>query len=58
MENFWSTLKCELAHHEHCRARDAARASIFEYIEAFYNCRRLRSSLGCVSLEAFEATHK
>jgi transposase InsO family protein len=37
MESFWATLKTELVHHEHYATRDQARASIFEYIEMFYN---------------------
>ena len=32
-----------------------ARASIFEYIEVFYNRKRLHSTLGYKSPEAFEA---
>jgi transposase InsO family protein len=55
MESFWSTLKTELVHHEHYRTRAEARASIFEYIEVFYNRQRLHSSLGYVSPERFEA---
>ena len=34
-----------------------ARASIFEYIEAFYNRVRRHSSLGYVSPAEFERTH-
>lgn len=55
MESFWSTLKTELVHQEHYATRDQARQSIFEYIEVFYNRKRLHSSLGYVSPEAFEA---
>ena len=58
MESFWSTLKTELVHHEHYRTRNEARQSIFEYIEAFYNRKRLHSSLGYVSPETFEATRQ
>jgi len=56
MESFWATLKTELVHHEHYATRDEARRSIFEYIEVFYNRKRLHSSLGYVSPEAFEAS--
>jgi len=54
MESFWSTLKTELVHHEHYATRESARASIFEYIEVFYNRKRLHSTLGYQSTEAFE----
>ena len=56
MESFWATLKTELVHHEHYSTREQARLSIFEYIEVFYNRKRLHSSLGYVSPEAFEAS--
>jgi transposase InsO family protein len=55
MESFWATLKTELVHHEHYQTREQARRSIFEYIEVFYNRKRLHSSLGYVSPETFEA---
>lgn len=55
MESFWSTLKTELVHLEHYRTHEEARRSIFDYIEVFYNRRRLHSSLGYVSPETFEA---
>jgi transposase InsO family protein len=54
MESFWATLKTELVHHEHYATHEQARASIFEYIEVFYNRKRLHSSLGYLSPEAFE----
>jgi transposase InsO family protein len=55
MESFWSTLKTELVYHEQYATHDEARASIFEYIEVFYNRKRLHSSIGYKSPEAFEA---
>ena len=55
MESFWGTLKAELVNHERYATRDEARASIFEYVEVFYNRHRLHSSLGYVSPEQFEA---
>lgn len=55
-ESFWGTLKTELVNHEHYASREAARQSIFEYIEVFYNRKRLHSSLGYQSPEAFEAS--
>ena len=55
MESFWGTLKRELVDHERYATRGQARASIFEYVEVFYNRHRLHSSLGYVSPEQFEA---
>lgn len=55
MESFWSTLKNELVNHERYKTREEARRSIFEYIEVFYNRKRLHSSIGYQSPEAFEA---
>lgn len=55
-ESFWATLKKERVHHEQYATRQQARQSIFEYIEVFYNRRRLHSSLGYLRPEAFEAS--
>lgn len=55
MESFWGTLKTELVHQQDYPTHEKARASIFEYIEAFYNRKRLHSSLDYVSPETFEA---
>ena len=56
MESFWATLKNELVNHERYATREQARQSIFEYIEVFYNRKRLHSSLGYLSPEEFEAS--
>jgi putative transposase len=55
MESFWATLKSELVHQRSYATREQARQSIFEYIEVFYNRKRLHSSLGYHSPESFEA---
>ena len=55
MESFWATLKTELIHQSSFATREQAKAAIFEYIEVFYNRKRLHSSLGYVSPESFEA---
>jgi putative transposase len=55
MESFWATLKTELIHLQRYTTRSEAKQSIFEYIEVFYNRKRLHSSLGYVSPESFEA---
>jgi transposase InsO family protein len=54
MESFFATLKKELVHGEDYQTREEARASIFEYIEAFYNPVRRHSRLGYLSPVAFE----
>jgi transposase InsO family protein len=54
MESFFASLKKELVHHEDYQSRAEAKASIFEYIEVFYNNQRLHSSLGYVSPAAYE----
>ena len=56
-ESFFHTLKTELCHHEHYRTRAEARGSVFEYIEVFYNRRRLHSTIGNLSPAAFERQH-
>jgi len=56
MESFWATLKTELVNHAQYMTFAQAQQSIFEYIEVFYNRKRLHSSLGYVSPEAFEAS--
>jgi putative transposase len=57
MESFFASLKKELVHDEDYATRDEATASIFEYIEAFYNRVRRHSSLGYVAPVEFERTH-
>jgi len=44
-ESFFSSLKNEIVHHRNYHTRDEARADIFEYIELFYNRKRLHQSL-------------
>jgi transposase InsO family protein len=45
VESFFSSLKNEVIHHQDFRTRDQARTAIFEYIESFYNRRRIHQSL-------------
>ena len=54
-ESFFHTLKTELCDHEHYKTRAEARASVFEFIEVFYNRTRLHSTLGYCSPAEFEA---
>jgi putative transposase len=53
-ESFVSTLKAELVSRLKFPTRQAARTAIFEYLETFYNTRRLHSSLGYRSPSDFE----
>lgn len=52
-ESFWGTLKTECADHPF-PSRAAARHSIFEYIEIWYNRQRRHSALGYLSPAQFE----
>lgn len=54
-ESFFHTLKTELVHHEDYRSRTEAKASIFEYIEVFYNRQRRHSTIRQMAPLAFEA---
>jgi putative transposase len=57
VESFFASLKRELVHDEKYTTREQAKASIFEFIETFYNRVRRHSSLGFVSPVEFERTH-
>ncbi len=46
VESFFATLKKELVYREHYATREQAKASLFEYIEGFYNRIRMHSALG------------
>jgi putative transposase len=54
MESFFGTLKQELVHHERYITREQARASIFEYIEVFYNHQRKHSAINYQTPMTFE----
>jgi transposase InsO family protein len=49
MESFFHSLKTERVHHRIYGTRAEARRDLFQYIEGFYNSRRLHSALGYVS---------
>jgi transposase InsO family protein len=53
-ESFFATLKNELTLHERYQTRAAARASIFDYLEMFYNPIRRHSTLNGLSPVQFE----
>ncbi|WZP00264.1 IS3 family transposase [Isosphaeraceae bacterium EP7] len=54
MESFFASLKKELTQGENFATRAEARASIFEYIEVFFNRVRRHSSLGYLSPAEYE----
>ena len=55
MESFFHTLKTELVHHCDYPTREAARSSLFEYMEVFYNRQRRHSTVNYQAPLAFEA---
>jgi putative transposase len=57
VESFFASLKKERVYRTTYPTRDAARADIFDYIEAFYNSRRRHSTLGQVSPNEFERSY-
>jgi transposase InsO family protein len=54
IESFNATIKTELIYRMKWLTREQARAAIYEYIETWYNARRLHSTLGYVSPIEFE----
>lgn len=57
MESWNHSLKVEAIHGERFMTREAAKAEVFDYIEAYYNPTRLHSTLGYLSPMDFEARH-
>lgn len=57
IESTFGRLKVELVHGERYATREEAKASIFEYIEVFYNRIRRHSTLGYMTPDEFERTH-
>ena len=54
VESFFATLKKEEVHRERYLTREQAKASLFYYIEVFYNRRRRHSALGYKSPHDYE----
>ncbi len=54
MESFWATLKAELQLTRPFNTKKEARLAIFDYIESFYNRRRLHSAIGYRAPSDFE----
>jgi hypothetical protein len=54
MESFFASLKKELVNHEDYETREEAKTSLFEYVEVFYNHKRIHSSLGYLTPSDYE----
>ena len=54
MESWNHSFKVEAIHGEKFKTRDDAKKQVFEYIEVYYNRKRLHSTLGFLSPESFE----
>jgi transposase InsO family protein len=57
VESFFSTLKTECLHRHSPATRQETQAPAFDYIETFYNRRRIHSALGYQSPVDFEKTN-
>ncbi|MFZ0379833.1 MAG: IS3 family transposase [Solirubrobacteraceae bacterium] len=53
-KTFFATLKKELVNRRSSPSRLELQSAVFEYIEAFYNRERRRSTLGMLSPIAYE----
>jgi len=56
-ESFFATIKRELIDNRSWPTRAGLHRAVFEYIEGWYNTRRLHSSLGYLSPARYEAIH-
>jgi len=56
-ESFFGTLKSEHLDGFRFRTRQEAKLEIFNFIEGYYNPRRLHSTLGYQSPDKFEQNH-
>lgn len=54
MERFWGSLKSECTDGKRYVTREQAKADVVDYIEMFYNSKRLHSTLGYLSPLQFE----
>ena len=57
MENFWSTLKIELVFDSTWTSRAQAENALFDYIDGWYNPRRIQKKLGWQSPDEYEAAY-
>lgn len=57
-ESFFSSLKNEETLHHRYQTRQQARSALYEYIEVFYNRKRLHSTIGYMTPVEFERQHR
>ena len=57
-ESFFATIKRELIDPRAWPTRSGLQRAVFEYIEGWYNTRRLHSTLGYLSPAQYEAAHR
>ena len=58
MERFFWSLKHEWTKHRRYENLEEARMSVFKYIEAFYNSKRIHQTLGYQTPEEFERNYR
>jgi hypothetical protein len=56
-ENLWSAIKTECVRRREFATRAEANQAVFEYIDMFYNPRRIQKGLGWRAPDEFEAAH-
>jgi transposase InsO family protein len=56
-ENMWSGIKTERTRRRDLPTRDAADRELFDYIDGFYNTRRIQKKLGWRSPDEYEAAY-
>lgn len=57
-ESFFKTLKTELIYHVNLLDLNHAQHILFDYIEGFYNCKRIHSCLGYLSPAEYESVKR
>ncbi len=57
VESFFKSLKVELCKAHRFKTREEGRSALFEYMEVFYNNKRLHSTLGYRSPAEYERMH-
>lgn len=57
-ESFWATIKRELTDEVEWQSKDELEAALFEYIEVYYNRKRLHSSLDYATPEEYDSSYQ